>query len=105
VAVGRAGRFSLGTALFGARARVMRGDLAKADAASYLRGLLIGAEIADTIAVHGPLAGRTVPLIGNASLSALYAAALESVGATARIVDSGRACLAGFRALHEAHDD
>ncbi|HVJ02969.1 MAG TPA: 2-dehydro-3-deoxygalactonokinase [Sphingomonas sp.] len=105
LARGREGRLSLGTLLFGARAQVMRGDLAKADAASYLRGLLIGTEIADAVAVHGPLAGQDVVLIGNPALSALYAAAIESFGAATSIVDGRRACLAGFRALHEANDD
>ncbi len=40
VAAGRARKLSLGTLLFGARAQVVRGFLSKADAASYLRGLV-----------------------------------------------------------------
>ena len=52
VAAGRARQLGLGTLLFGARAQVVRGVLAKAEAASYIRGLLIGSEIADALAVY-----------------------------------------------------
>lgn len=102
VATGLAGDTSLGTSLFGARALVIRGKLTKVDAASYLRGLLIGAEIADAQRVDPALAGQPVPLVGNAALSGLYAAALATVGIVGEAVESRRACLAGFLALHRA---
>jgi 2-dehydro-3-deoxygalactonokinase len=102
VATGRARRLGLGTLLFGARARVIRGELSRADAASYIRGLLIGSEIADALSTYPDLAGATVPLVGNGPLSRLYAAGLASVGITSRLVDSREACLRGFRAVHEA---
>ncbi len=102
VAAGRARCLGLGTLLFGARARVIRGDLERADAASYIRGLLIGSEIADALAVYPDLSGATVPLVGNGPLCRLYASALASIGVTARPVDSREACLRGFRALHQA---
>lgn len=101
VASGRARKLSLGTLLFGARAQVVRGFLSKADAASYLRGLLIGSEIADAMAVY-PTAGDTaVPLIGNRVVCALYASALNAAGIASEIVDSRTACLRGFKAIHE----
>jgi 2-dehydro-3-deoxygalactonokinase len=101
VAAGRARRLSLGTLLFGARARVVRGVLAKSDAASYIRGLLIGSEIADALAVYPQLGEGTIPLIGNPALCRLYRSALGAAGIVTELVESRAACLRGFRALHE----
>ncbi len=102
VTAGRARQLSLGTLLFGARARVMRGLLAKSDAASYIRGLLIGSEIADALAVYPTLVNGVVPLVGNGPLCALYASALRSVGVSSEPVESRAACVRGFYALHRA---
>jgi 2-dehydro-3-deoxygalactonokinase len=101
VAAGRARQLGLGTLLFGARARVVRGELAKKDAASYIRGLLIGSEIADALAVYPTVRDGIVPLIGNAALCRLYASALLAADVRSETVDSRSACLRGFRALHE----
>lgn len=101
VAAGRARKLSLGTLLFGARAQVVRGFLSKTDAASYLRGLLIGSEIADAMAVYPTAGDAAVPLIGNRVVCSLYASALNSAGIASEIVDSRTACLRGFKALHE----
>jgi 2-dehydro-3-deoxygalactonokinase len=101
VAAGRARKLSLGTLLFGARALVVRGALAKSDAASYLRGLLIGSEIADAMAVYPTLGEGVIPLIGNRALSRLYASALQAAGFSSDAVESREACLRGFLALHE----
>jgi 2-dehydro-3-deoxygalactonokinase len=101
VGVGRARRLSLGTLLFGARAQVVRGELAKSDAASYLRGLLIGSEIADALAVYPAVGDSVVPLIGNSALCRLYASALRAEGVSSELIESREACLRGFRALHE----
>jgi 2-dehydro-3-deoxygalactonokinase len=102
VARGRVGGLGLSSLLFGARSRVIRGELRRADAASYIRGLLIGSEIADALAAFPNMANGVVPLIGNGPLSRLYAAALRSVGIESELVESRRACLLGFRALHRA---
>jgi 2-dehydro-3-deoxygalactonokinase len=102
VAAGQARKLGLGTLLFGARARVIRGALRRADASSYVRGLLIGSEIADALAVYPELAQAVVPLTGSGPLSRLYAAALTANGIGSRIVDSREACRRGFRMLHEA---
>jgi 2-dehydro-3-deoxygalactonokinase len=101
VAAGRARKLSLGTLLFGARAQVVRGFLSKPDAASYIRGLLIGSEIADAMAVYPTAGDAVVPLIGSRVVCALYASALNAAGIASAIVDSRIACLRGFRALHE----
>lgn len=100
VATGRRRQLGLATSLFGARARVMQGALAKPDAASYLRGLLIGAEIADALAVLPDLRAAAVPLVGNGPLCQLYAAALREEGIASQFVDSRTACISGFHHLH-----
>lgn len=90
----------LGTALFGVRARVIRGELARADAASTLRGLLIGADIADALVLLPEGFVGSVPLVGNASLCALYAGALSMRGIASHVFDADRAAVAGFSAIH-----
>lgn len=105
VVAGRARHLGLGTLLFGARAQVVRGALAKSDAASYIRGLLIGAEIADAMAIYPTLGDGVIPLIGNRPLCRLYAAALGAAGISSELIESRDACLRGFRALHEMRHD
>lgn len=102
VRLGNERQLGLGTLLFGARARVIRGALQRSEAASFIRGLLIGSEIADALAIHPDLKGATIPLIGIGPLCQLYAAALERLGMNSWFVDSRLACLAGFGALHQA---
>jgi 2-dehydro-3-deoxygalactonokinase len=101
VGAGRARRLSLGTLLFGARAQVVRGVLAKSDAASYIRGVLIGSEIADAMGVYPTLSESVIPLIGNRALCHLYASALRTAGISSELIESRAACLRGFQALHE----
>jgi 2-dehydro-3-deoxygalactonokinase len=101
VTLGRARQLGLGTLLFSARAQVVRGMLAKAEAASYIRGVLIGSEIADVLAVYPGVRDGVVPLIGNNALGRLYASALGAAGIRSEAIDSRTACLRGFRALHE----
>jgi 2-dehydro-3-deoxygalactonokinase len=101
VAVGRARQLSIPVLLFGARAQVVRGVLAKTDAASYIRGLLIGADIADALAVYPAAARGVVPLIGNRALCRLYASALGAAGVASEVIDSREACMRGFHALHQ----
>ena len=103
-ATGRQRKLGLSTTLFGARARVMQGRLAKADAASYLRGLLIGAEIADALSVLPDLRDAVVPLLGNSALCQLYAAALRAEGIASRHVDSRDACISGFLHLRASEE-
>lgn len=102
VEAGLSRKLGMAALLFGARARFMHGMLAKADAPSYLRGILIGSEIADAQAIHPGLGSEAVPLIGSGPLCALYASALASVGIAARHIDSREACISGFQALHTA---
>jgi 2-dehydro-3-deoxygalactonokinase len=101
VEAGRARSLGITTLLFGARARVIRNALPRRDAASYLRGLLIGSELADAERIFG-IDGKTIPVVGNGPLSRLYASALAASGARAVLVPSQEACARGFRILHEA---
>lgn len=90
----------LGALLFGVRARVIRGVLARADASAYLRGLLIGSEIADALALFPELRGASVPLVGSAPVCALYQAALAALGVASTPVASADAVVRGFAGLH-----
>lgn len=93
-------RRGLASALFGVRANVLRGALARTDSASSLRGLLIGSDITDATALYPALKQAVVPLIGNGPLGRLYAAALAVRGIESRMIDAERAGVAGFAALH-----
>jgi len=66
--------------LFGVRTLGLFGELAETASASYLSGLLIGAEV--RAAMTGP---ATVYLIGAPALCALYASAIVACGGTAEV--------------------
>ena len=100
LALGRDRRLGLGTLLFGVRARVIRGELARGDAASFTRGILIGSEIADALALYPGIAGGTVPLIGAEPACRLYTAALRRFDIAGVPLDLTETCVQGFRALH-----
>ena len=95
-------KLGLGSLLFGIRAKVIREELPRADAASALRGLLIGSDIADALATFPALGDATIPLIGNGPLSRLYAAALSSMNVATVLIEADRASVAGFHAFHRA---
>ncbi|WP_420139839.1 2-dehydro-3-deoxygalactonokinase [Sphingomonas sp.] len=84
--------------LFGTRARILLGRLEPDDAASYVSGLLIGADIAIGVDMVPP---GTIALIGDLRLTALYAAALKVVGRETLEVDGETAFLAGIKAIAE----
>jgi 2-dehydro-3-deoxygalactonokinase len=96
VRTGASRALGLGALLFGARARVIRGVLERADASSYLRGLLIGAEITDALDLYPDARSATVPLVGSAAVCALYGAALDEMGVASRVVASSDAIARGF---------
>jgi 2-dehydro-3-deoxygalactonokinase len=102
VARGRTSGLNLGTALFEVRAMVIRKLMSKSDAASYLRGLLIGSEIADAVNIYGDAIGpaaRPMPIVGNAPLGRLYAHALNAIGQATITVDARTAYVAGLLAI------
>lgn len=89
-------KLGLGALLFGARARVIRGALARKDASAYLRGVIIGSEIADALALYPQMRTATLPLVGSAAVGALYQAALVELGIASRPVASADAVVRGF---------
>lgn len=96
VARGWSSPLSLGTDLFGARASAIRRGVGARDTASYLRGLLIGAELADAARLYPDLVGKVIPLVGNVALCALYVVAMDRVGMRARVMDAAETGRAGF---------
>ena len=92
----RSGESDLSTALFGVRADSLLGTRADSDAASYVSGLLIGADVRAHVA-----AGETVHILADAALGALYATAIGAVGGTSIAVDSHAAFVAGIVRLWE----
>jgi 2-dehydro-3-deoxygalactonokinase len=72
--------------LFGARTRVLFGELAPEAVSGYLSGLLIGAEIAGALSALGADAS-CVKLMGSEHLCETYRSALERRGVKASIVN------------------
>ena len=84
--------------LFSARSRVVTGEMAKADAASYLSGLILGKDIATAMALFefdGP-----VQLICTPALAVLYGKALGAYDVKSAAIDGDRAALAGLVHAH-----
>ena len=85
--------------LFRVRASALLSGRQPAWCAGYLSGLLIGTEIA---ANRHQIGNDPVPLIGSATLCALYAKVLEMAGASGRPVDATDVVLAGLKAARAA---
>jgi 2-dehydro-3-deoxygalactonokinase len=84
--------------LFSARSRVVTGEMAKTDAASYLSGLVLGKDVATALSlldIRGP-----VQLICTPALAALYARALNAYDLDSAVIDGDRAALAGLVHAH-----
>ena len=90
----------LAARLFSARSRVVGAGAPAAETASYLSGLLIGAEIAGVPAQLDIQISRPIVLIGEAALCAWYAKALAHRDMAAEVHDGGQAALAGLIALN-----
>ena len=86
----------LASALFGVRASGLLGQRDDADAASFVSGLLIGADIAARLPA---MTGDTAYILDDSTLGTLYAAALEASAKIARIVSSRQAFVAGATAI------
>lgn len=82
--------------LFSARAQVLLGKAQREGAASYVSGLLIGADLAAGLDSGG--AGEIL-VIGRPDLCRLYAEALRLAGRTTRQLDGEEAFLAGAKQL------
>jgi 2-dehydro-3-deoxygalactonokinase len=84
--------------VFSTRARVVTGEMPKADAASYLSGLIVGKDVATAAALFE--LGRRVPLICSPALGALYARALAAYDIDSAMIDGDRASLSGLILAH-----
>ncbi|HEV2569091.1 2-dehydro-3-deoxygalactonokinase [Sphingomonas sp.] len=82
--------------LFSVRARFLLG--VREDSASFISGLLIGADVRIGLDRFG---GDNVALIGRSDLTALYAEALRLAGRDSTQLDGERAFLLGARAVAE----
>lgn len=108
VRVGAKGALGLGALLFGVRARVIRGVLERVESSSYLRGVLVGAEIKDATGLFAALGGSAgdagqrpaLPVVGSGPVTVMYQAALEELGIASRAVASADAVVRGFTAIH-----
>ncbi len=101
LARGRSGKLGLGTSIFSVRASLMHGDIQSGeDAASLLRGLLIGSEIGDACMLSCFDLGEPVKLVGNSQLTTLYTHALAEEGCQCVTIDADAAAAAGFAAIH-----
>jgi 2-dehydro-3-deoxygalactonokinase len=94
--VAEGGKRDLAASLFGIRAAKLLGQRDDADAASFASGLLIGSDVAARLAHSGH---DTVHILADPVLGGLYAAAIESHGRAAYIVDSPTAFAAGIIAI------
>lgn len=90
---------ALSARLFSARARVVAGGADPQTTASFVSGLLIGAEVAATPELIGAQPDEAVTVIGEPVLCALYARAISRRGWTAEVVDGEAAAVAGLFSL------
>ena len=84
--------------LFSVRARVLLGKAEADDAASFVSGLLIGADL--RVGLDLAQQGEIV-VMGRPDLTGLFAAALAEVGRSCREIEGDEAFLAGARTLAE----
>jgi 2-dehydro-3-deoxygalactonokinase len=95
---------ALAARIFSTRTRVVAAvaPAAAESSASYLSGLLIGAEIAAAPALAGLGEAEPVILLGDPALCRWYARALERAGRAFESFEGDRAVLAGLTALWRA---
>jgi 2-dehydro-3-deoxygalactonokinase len=86
-------------AAFGCRALVVTDAMPAGHAASYLSGLLIGAELADIRRKAGSHGGRPVQIIGSTALEARYVKALEFFDIPATVWQPDDVYIAALRRL------
>jgi 2-dehydro-3-deoxygalactonokinase len=84
--------------LFSTRSRQLSGEIPKEEAASYLSGLIVGAEVAAALRLFAPEAPGV--LVCAPALAALYQAVLASHKLDAKVLDGDDAVLAGLSLLH-----
>ena len=91
--------------LFSVRSRSVLGELAYEDGASLASGILIGSDICDAADVYADLMGASpLVLVGEAGLCELYRAALVHLGQDAVVMPAEKACIEGFKLIHDVVD-
>ena len=96
---------ALAARLFGARARLVGGGKPVETSASYLSGLLIGAEVAALPPLLGMAAGEPLALLGDADLCRRYGHALRRRGLTVETFDGEASAVAGLFDLYSRMPD
>jgi 2-dehydro-3-deoxygalactonokinase len=87
--------------LFESRSLRLGGELAPEQAASYLSGLLIGADVSGALRLLVPATGHpTVHVIGSSELCRLYAIALSGLDAEVRALDGAAAAVSGLARVY-----
>ncbi len=86
--------------LFSTRSRQLAGEIAREEAASYLSGLVIGADVAASLRLFD--AHDAVTLVCAPDLAGLYAQALSRHGVASQRVSGDDAALAGLVFVHQA---
>ncbi|MES2472055.1 MAG: 2-dehydro-3-deoxygalactonokinase [Pseudomonadota bacterium] len=86
--------------LFSTRARVVTGEMPKADGASYLSGLVLGADVDTAVSLLGLIPADTVYLICTPALAELYDKALAQYGLKTETLDGDACALAGLVRIH-----
>jgi 2-dehydro-3-deoxygalactonokinase len=84
--------------LFSVRARTLLGKAPREEAAAYVSGLLIGADLKIGMRLAGE---NEVVVVGRPELTRLFCAALDAAGRPSRQIDGEAAFLAGIRHLVE----
>ncbi len=84
--------------VFSTRSRVVTGEMPKADAASYLSGLIVGKDVGTAARLLD--LQDTVRLICSPGLGALYARALAAYDIPSALIDGNRASLSGLILAH-----
>ena len=91
---------ALAARLFSTRTRVVGLGKPAGEMASYLSGVLIGAEVATAAVALGVDPAGAVDLLGEPALCVLYQRALARRGVEVAVHDGGEAAVAGLWALH-----
>ena len=92
---------SLGHALFATRSRLVLGDHAATEAASFLKGLMIGADVRDSVKAHAArgLPATRVAVLGHGRTAEPYMAAFARLDIPAEPVDTTGLAVDGLAAL------
>jgi 2-dehydro-3-deoxygalactonokinase len=93
-----AGGGGLARLLFSARTAVMAQRFDEADAASYLWGIVIGADVGENLVV---MADRGCFVTGSSDVAPLFCAAINHLGMNAELIDNDRLSAVGFARLRQ----